>query len=154
MIPDDQKTDEELVSSLIKEGKVATLALSILMKRRASEIRNSINEFKEEIKEVIYRSKQESGPLLPDASEKFNKMTDEELESSLSRAGQGTSLALSILLKRRTSEIRNSLMELKDSINNFNNISEKYSKTIVRLTWVLIILTIFIAIISVIMLIK
>ena len=130
MIPDDQKTDEELVSSLIKEGKVATLALSILMKRRASEIRNSINEFEEAIKEVIYSSKQESGPLLPDASERFNQMTDEELESSLSRAGQGTSLALSILLKRRTSEIRNSLMELKDSINNFNNISEKYSKTI------------------------
>jgi hypothetical protein len=86
--------------------------------------------------------------MSPDASEKFNQMTDEELESALSKAGQGAHLALSILMKRRASEIRISVNELKEAIKGFSYSSEKYSKKIVWLTRVLVILTVVIGILT------
>jgi methyl-accepting chemotaxis protein len=111
-----------------------------------NEIRKLINEFKESINELSDSVKRYSGAfLLPDASKKFNHMTDEELESSLSKAGQGAKLALSILMKRRASEIRNSVKELKDAIEKFNETSGKYTMVLIFLSVIIGILTLIMA---------
>jgi len=90
---------------------------------------------------------------MSNASEKFNQMTDEEIESWVSKnmLGQGANLAISILMRRSVKETRNSVNELKDAIKEFSYSSERYSEKIVRLTWVLVFLTVFIAILTVIM---
>jgi hypothetical protein len=92
--------------------------------------------------------------VLPDASEKFNQMTDEELESSLSKAGQGAHLALSIIMKRRANEIRISVNELKEAIKEFSYSSERYSEKIVWLTRALVFLTVVLLILTAFMVFK
>ena len=84
---------------------------------------------------------------------KFNQMTDEEIESWLSKnmSGQGADSAISILARRSVKETTNSVNELKAAINGFSYSSERYSEKIVRLTWVLVFLTVLIAILTVIM---
>jgi ABC-type multidrug transport system permease subunit len=87
------------------------------------------------------------------ASEKFNKMTDEEIESWVSKnmLGQGANLALSILMRRSVNDTKELVNELKIATKEFSRSSEIYSEKIVRLTWILIVLTIFFAILTVVM---
>jgi len=83
---------------------------------------------------------------------KFNQMTDEEIESWLSKnmSGQGADSAISILMRRSVKETTNSVNELKEAVKEFSDSSERYSERIVRLTWVLVFLTVVIAILTVI----
>jgi hypothetical protein len=80
---------------------------------------------------------------MPECLEDFGKMTDEELISWQKRNadlyGPQTKLIISLLTWR-------SAIKLKEVIEEFNITSEKYSRKIVLLTWVLVFLTVVILI--------
>jgi len=72
-------------------------------------------------------------------NQNLNEMTDEEIERDLN----GLTYTGSPLYMGAITELtRRQLRKLTDAINKFSNDSDRYSKRLVVLTWVLVILTI------------
>ncbi len=90
---------------------------------------------------------------MPNALAKFNQMTDEEIESWLSKnmLSQGADSAISILMRRSVKENTISVNELKEATKEFSVSSEKYAKKIVWLTWALVLFTIVLLILTAVM---
>ena len=90
---------------------------------------------------------------MSNASERFNQMTDEEIESWVSKnmSGQGANLAISILMRRSVNDTTTSIKELKEAIKEFTYSSEQYAKKIVLLTWALVFLTVALLILTAVM---
>ncbi|SRR5258708_4912949 len=76
----------------------------------------------------------------------ITKLSDEELEKALAGLNIPTelkALAVSELTRRRIRETKNIIKNLKDSIQIFDLESSKQATTMIRLTWTIAVLTVF-----------
>jgi hypothetical protein len=90
-----------------------------------------------------------------DFIDQFKEMTDEEIEDWVNKNAQlgsrASDIAAAELTRRAVKDTRISVSELSSLIKEFKLSSEKISNKIVTLTWIMVILSVILAVLTAIM---